>query len=62
MHFHHHKKKDNQTRKFKAKAESYINHSINLFIKEAKPKEVIKEDLTFVAKKRDKNYFFGDIF
>ena len=48
------KKKDNQTRKFKAKAESYINHSINLFIKEAKPKEVIKEDLTFVAKKRDK--------
>ena len=47
------KKKDNQTRKFKAKTESYINHSINIFIKEAKPKEVVKEDLTFTTKKRD---------
>lgn len=47
------KKKDNQTRKFKAKVESYINHNINIFIKEAKPVEVVKEDLTFVTKKRD---------
>ena len=47
------KKKDNKTRKFKAKAESYINHNINIFIKEAKPEEVVKEDLTFVTKKRD---------
>ncbi len=46
-------KKDRQTRKFKAKTESYINHSINIFIKEAKPKEAVKEDLTFVSKKRD---------
>ena len=48
------KKKDRQTRKFKAKVESYINHNINLFIKDSKPKEVVKEDLSFVTKKRDK--------
>lgn len=47
------KKKDNQTRKFKARIESYINHHINLFIKDVKAKEVVKEDLTFVTKKRD---------
>ena len=47
-------KKDNQTKKFKAKTESCINHSINQFIKDAKPMEVIKEDLTFTSKKRDK--------
>lgn len=46
-------KKDNQTRKFKAQTESYINYSINQFIKDAKPIEVIKEDLTFTSKKRD---------
>ncbi len=46
-------KKDRETRKFKSKVESYVNHSINQMIKDAKPKEVIKEDLTFVAKKRD---------
>ena len=46
-------KKDRQARKFKAKVESYINHSINQMIKDAKPKEVVKEDLTFVIKKRD---------
>ena len=47
-------KKDRETKKFKAKTESYINHSINQFIKDAKPMEVIKEDLTFTSKKRDK--------
>ena len=48
------KKKDRQTRKFKARAESYINHEINVFIEDSKPREVVKEDLTFTAKKRDK--------
>ena len=48
------KKKDRQTRKFKARVESYINHEINVFIKDSKPKEVVKEDLTFTTKKRDK--------
>lgn len=47
-------KKDNQTKKFESQVESYINHSINQFIKDAKPMEVIKEDLTFTSKKRDK--------
>lgn len=47
------KKKDKQSRKFKSKVESYINHEINVFIKDSKPKEVIKEDLTFTTKKRD---------
>ena len=47
-------KKDRETRRFKTKTESYINHSINQFIKDAKPVEVVKEDLTFTSKKRDK--------
>ncbi|MBQ9000075.1 MAG: transposase, partial [Clostridium sp.] len=46
-------KKDRETRRFKAKTESYINYNINQFIKDAKPMEVIKEDLTFSSKKRD---------
>lgn len=44
------KKKDRQDDKFKSKLKSYINSEINRFMVESKPKEVVKEDLSFVSK------------
>ena len=40
-------KKDRQSQKFQGRLKSYVNMSINLFMLDAKAKEVIIEDLTF---------------
>lgn len=47
------KKLDGRTRKFKARVDSFINRTINEMLYDAKPTEVVKEDLTFVSKKKD---------
>ena len=45
------KKYNNKKRKIKSGIKSFINHSINNFIEEEKPKTVVVEDLTFQGKK-----------
>ena len=44
------KKKDRQSERFKGKLKTYVNSEINRFMLESKPKEVVKEDLSFVSK------------
>lgn len=43
-------KYSNQYRRSKERIKSYINHEINQFLQEEKPKEIVLEDLTWVGK------------
>lgn len=49
------KKFKENVRKKKEEIKSMVNHSINLFLENEKPKEIIVEDLTFRVKKSNKN-------
>jgi IS605 OrfB family transposase len=49
------KKFKENVRKKKEEIKSMVNHSINLFLENEKPKEIIVEDLTFRIKKSNKN-------